>query len=1260
LQPYNHGGCNAFVAKLNPSGSALVYSTYLGGEKNDLGHAIAVDSSGNVYVTGETDSQGFPTVNPVQASLKGPANVFVSELSASGSALVYSTFLGGSGDPSFPGSGDIGEGIAVDSSGGAYVTGFAFSRDFPTTPGAFQTVFPASSPTAPSAFVAKLNWDGSALSLAYSTYFGGSGGDGANCIAVDSSGNAYFAGATGAGLPLINPFQANLGGSQNAFVAELNASGNAAVYSTYLGGSGGDAALGIAIDSSGDAYATGWTESTDFPTVNPIQARNNSAPSFTGFVAELNASDSALVYSTYLGGSGGDQATGIALDASGDAYVIGFTDSADFPTVNPMQASNKVASGSQTAFVAKLAAGPAPAVSFSTPALNFGGVIATATSPKRSVTVANLGNASLSITGITASGDFALVTTAASCPYGGGAVAPEANCTIDVTFTPTAAGARTGTVTVTDNAAGSPHTVQLDGTGVVGAPNISPTNLSFNNQLVGSTSTPQVVTLTNPSSVALSISSLTISSGWTESDNCLPSVAGSASCTINVSFQPTASGYQTGTLTLTDNAVNSPQTVNLSGWGLAPAVSLSSPSLSFAAQPVLTSSTLQTLTLTNTGSGALTPLTITTTGDFAQTNTCAGSVAAGASCTISVTFTPTAPGNRTGTLTLTDNSANSPQTVPLSGTGVLSANVSPTGLSFGSQLVGTASTPQAVTLANTSLLALAISGLTISSGWTQNNNCSPSVAPNSSCTINVSFQPTAVGYQTGTLTLTDNASNSPQTVNLNGTGLAPVVSLSTTSLSFTGQAISTPSAPQTVTLTNTGAGALTPLTITTTGDFAQADTCAGSVAPGANCTISVTFTPTAVGNRTGTLTLTDNAGNSPQTVALSGTGLGTVASLSASSLTFANQLVGTASSAQPVTLQNTGNQALSITSISLTGANSGDFSLGQNCGSSLAANTSCQISVTFTPTARGTRTAAVSLVDNAADSPQSIALSGTGIAPVASLSPTSLTFPGQFVGTTGLPENVTLTNNGDVALSISSIQTSAQFGATNGCTTSLAAGVGCTISVFFDPASAGTQTGTLTITDNAPDSPQTVQLSGTGQDFQMSSSGTSDTVSAGQTANYSLTLAPEGGLNQTVSLTCSGTPSLATCALSPSSVTLNGTASAAVTVQVTTTAGSLAPPWGRVVPPDLRGLGGRFWLVALLGLASVGALAGARRRRAAYLLGACLLLVMLWSACGGGGQVVHTPGTPPGTYTLDVKATVTSTAMPASLTHDFKFTLTVD
>jgi hypothetical protein len=370
--------------------------------------------------------------------------------------------------------------------------------------------------------------------------------------------------------------------------------------------------------------------------------------------------------------------------------------------------------------------------------------------------------------------------------------------------------------------------------------------------------------------------------------------------------------------------------------------------------------------------------------------------------------------------------------------------------------------------------------------------------------------------------------------------------------------------------------------------------------------------------------------------------------------------VGTTSSVQQVTLQNTSNQTLSITSISLTGADSGDFSSSQNCGSSLAANASCQISVTFTPTARGTRTAAVFLVDNAPDSPQSIALTGTGIAPVANLSPGSLTFPGQLVGTTGLAQNVTLTNNGDAPLSLSSVLVSAGFGTTNGCATSLAVGVGCTISVFFDPASAGSQTGTLTVTDNAAGSPQTIALSGTGMDFAMSSSATSATVAAGQQATYAMTVTPQGGLNQTVNLTCSGAPSLSTCTLTPSSVTLNGTASAPVTVTVSTTAATLAPPFGKVLPPSITGLGRMFWLYALLMLASLAGLAGAGKRRAAYLLGACLLIVMFWSACGGGAQVVHTPGTPTGTYTLDVSATVTSAATSSTLTHDLKLTLTVD
>ena len=1047
------GNGTAFVAKLNSTGSALVYSTYLGGSNSEAGNGIAVDSSGNAYVTGYTASTDFPTANPLQATYRGSGDAFVAKLNVAGSALVYSTYLGGSND-------NGGRGIAVDSSGNAYVTGYTRSADFPTVNPLQATNKAAAARWGNStAFVARLNSVGSAL--VYSTYLGGSGNDGGDGIAVDSSGNAYVTGFTAStDFPTANPLQATNKaaaanpGSGTPFVAKLNSTGSALVYSTYLGGSGGDEGNGIAVDSSGNAYVTGYTASTDFPTADPLQATNHG--SIDAFVAKLNAAGSALTYSTYLGGSGYDDGNGIAVDSSGNAYVTGVTGSTYFPTLNALQATN-LSTGSypNTAFVAKLS--PAPAAGLSTSSLSFGGVLVNATSPEQSVTLTDSGDALLNLTSITASGDFALVTTGSSCPYGGGTVAPGTNCTIHVTFTPTATGSRTGTVTITDNAAGSPQTIGLTGTGIVSAPTVSPGSLTFSNQLVGTTSASQPVTLTNTSLVALNITSLALSNDWTETNNCLPLVASSASCTINVSFQPTAGGSQTGTLTLTDYALNSPQTVNLSG-----------------------------------------------------------------------------------------------------------------------------------------------------------------------------------------------------------TGLVPVVSLSATSLSFAGQTVSTPSAPQTLTLTNTGTGTLTPLTITTSGDFAQTNNCAGSVAASAGCTISITFTPTAPGNRTGALTLTDNASNSPQTVSLSGTGLGAAASFSPSSPTYSSQLVGTTSSAQQVTLQNTGNQALSITSISLTGADSGDFSLSQNCGSSLAANASCQISVTFTPTARGTRTATVSLADNASDSPQSISLSGTGIAPVANLSPSSLTFPGQFVGTTGLPENVTLTNDGDVPLNISSIQASAQFGASNGCTSSLAAGVGCTISVFFDPSAAGAQTGTLTITDNAPGSPQTIPLSGAGMDFAMSSSTTSQTVAAGQTATYGATVTPQGGLNQTVNLTCSGAPSLSTCAVTPGSVTLNGTASAPVTVTVSTTAGSLAPPFGKVFPPSITGLGRMFWLYAFLALASLAGLAGAAKRRAAYLLGLCLVMMMVWSACGGGVTAVQTTGTPSGTYTLDVSATVTSAATSSKLTHDLKLTLTVD
>ena len=325
----------AFVTKLNAAGSGLIYSTYLGGGGRDAGRAIAVDFAGNAYVTGSTNSTNFPTANAFQPVTAGQRDAFVTKLNPTGSALLYSTYLGGSGA-------DFGAGIAVDSSGNAYVTGLTGSSDFPTA-NAFQSMIGGSF----NAFVTKLNAAGSAL--VYSTYLGGSGGnDGAAGIAVDSSGNAYVTGSTNSrNFPTANAFQAAYaGGLSDAFVTKVNAAGSALVYSTYLGGSGsgdyGDQGTGIAVDSAGNAYVTGYTDSNDFPTVNAFQPVYHCCNGYEymgdAFVTKLNAAGSA-VYSSHLGGSVYDIGSGIAVDSSGNAYVTGSTYSHDFPTASPFQAA---------------------------------------------------------------------------------------------------------------------------------------------------------------------------------------------------------------------------------------------------------------------------------------------------------------------------------------------------------------------------------------------------------------------------------------------------------------------------------------------------------------------------------------------------------------------------------------------------------------------------------------------------------------------------------------------------------------------------------------------------------------------------------------------------------------------------------------------------------------------------------------------------------------------------------------------------------
>jgi uncharacterized repeat protein (TIGR01451 family) len=366
LQPaYGGGVSDAFVAKLNAAGSALVYATYLGGSVFDACHGIALDAAGNAYVTGITASTNFPTANALQPAYGGGRdNAFVAKLNAAGSALVYATYLGGSdgiGD-----NGTTGTGLAVDTAGNAYVTGSTLGS-FPTTANALQPSYGEDKLKSNNgdAFVAKLNVAGSAL--VYATYLGGNGRDQGYGIALDAYGNAYVTGlTTSTNFPTAGPLQPTGGddgfGTLDAFVAKLNAAGSALVYATYLGGKGADEGHAIALDGAGNAYVTGVTSSIDFPTADPLQPTggDNGFGLTDAFVAKFNAAGSALVYATYLGGTRADIGNGLAVDAAGNAYVAGLTNSTDFPTANPLQPGNDTNGYGGDAFVAKIATLAAP------------------------------------------------------------------------------------------------------------------------------------------------------------------------------------------------------------------------------------------------------------------------------------------------------------------------------------------------------------------------------------------------------------------------------------------------------------------------------------------------------------------------------------------------------------------------------------------------------------------------------------------------------------------------------------------------------------------------------------------------------------------------------------------------------------------------------------------------------------------------------------------------------------------------------------
>ncbi|HEY6290096.1 MAG TPA: choice-of-anchor D domain-containing protein [Terriglobia bacterium] len=986
-------------------------------------------------------------------------------------------------------------------------------------------------------------------------------------------------------------------------------------------------------------------------------------------ILDLAAPDSASsTFSTLLGNGDGTFASYVPFTVGASYSSVLGVASADFNGDGRLDFAFTVVQAGSAEVAVTI---QAPVMTPSPSSLDFGNQTRGTTSSPQTITLTNSGGAPLFFYTISSTdpADFPETTTCGKVLESGDA------CAVSVTFTPSKEGSLSGRITITNNVTGfsNPQLISLTGTGVAPEAGLSPASLAFSTtQLVGTPSAPQNVTLSNTGNGVLTINSITITTGFTQTNTCGGFVNAGSNCTITVSFAPTAAGALNGTLTVTDNsneASSGTQTVSLTGSGVAPTAGLAPGSLTFASQIVGTASAGQALTLSNTGSAALSITNIaiggSNSGDFSQSNTCGTSVAAGASCAITVSFKPTATGTRSATVTATDNSggSNAVQTASLTGSGVVPvAGVTPSTLTFAGQSLETTSAVQTVTLSNSGAAALTVTSIVASGDFAATNNCGSSVAAGANCAISVSFKPSATGTRSGTLTVTDNsnaASNSTQTVSLSGTGVGvPQVSLAPSSLTFAGQTVGTTSAAQVVTLSNTGTGPLTLSNITTSGDFANTSTCGTSLSAGASCTLSVTFTPSTTGTRTGVVTITDNAAGSPQTILISGTGTAPAVKLSATSLSFSSENVGSTSPGQSVTITNTGTASLTLTSITA----SGDFSQSSACGSSLGLGASCTVTVTFKPTTIGSRTGTLTLTDNASPGTQTVSLTGTGQGPEPSLTPASLDFSGHLIGATSAAQTVTLKNAGNAPMNITNIAATGDFTETSTCSTSLAVNASCTISVTFKATASGALSGALTVSGDS----QTVALSGTGQDFALKGAPTAS-VSPGQSATYNLSVAPVDGLNQAIALSCAGAPSESTCTVSPGSVTLNGSSATSFAVTVATTAASGLALRPRSTPP-FEGGPGEWLLLVLLTLGGMIWLARRRPQAMAVrlrlgLVTVCMLVLLAlgMAACGGGGSsgaAPSSPGTPAGTYSLTVTGTATSGS--ATVTHNVTLTLQVN
>ncbi len=574
-------------------------------------------------------------------------------------------------------------------------------------------------------------------------------------------------------------------------------------------------------------------------------------------------------------------------------------------------------------------------------------------------------------------------------------------------------------------------------------------------------------------------------------------------------------------------------------------------------------------------------------------------------------------------------------------------SLAPATVTYSAQQVGTQSAYVAVTVTNTGSADLHVSSVNIAGDFNQTNTCvGASVAAGASCAVQVAFLPTASGTRAGLLTIYGDVAGGQATAALSGVATAAAsIVLTPVTLSFPSTGVGATSSVQNVTVANTGGNSATLQTPVVSGDFAlQANTCGASLGAGTSCTLSIVFAPAASGPRSGTLTMSDSVG--VQVAALSGVGTSPATdTLGPAALTFSPQQLNTTSAGQQVVLTNAGDTPLTLITAQIT---SGDFAVVNGCGASLIAHATCAMTVTYTPKAVGAGSGTLIVTDQFRS--QAISLSGVGLAPPGvSVSPVNgLSFGAEGVGLSSAAQTVTLTNNGGVPLSISGINVTGDFAQLAGastCGASLSPAAVCTLQVVFTPAAAGLRTGSVTFSDNAVNSPQTMQLSGTGVDFTLASNGSS-TVSlpSGMTATFPLLLSSAAGLPGSATFTCAGVPAHALCTVNPASASLGGSTTVSVTVATGLASAALDPPrmpWSRS-------------MILFAALLPVGLMCCRRRLHGAL----ALTVLVVAGGCSTprsvpsdiGSPVTLSTPTPSGTYTLIVAGSSAGIVRSVNLT----------